>query len=1169
MASSGNRITPMANNMQPRLAGLDQNGVPVINDVAPPLIVPRSSSTQAQKGPSPRSSLTQTPRRKRSTNSAASQRRKFHSASRYTKARSKDHHETKETQNKTSASFQPGGFLGKLNKKYRYGKEAEVSFYTEEELRQLEPVPVPKHKETFLPKPSTPPDTQDVAEQTEEPDVRNAATEIVLKQSTQHTQSDWSKHVVNAQTQSDKLKRKHAKLQVNMDCQHSLLSKTYSGDSDVDERFYEGIDAISRPGESFDAYESSLEVNPDDRNQGGDDFSDINPTDTKKEMVLVNKKHTATQCPNEKCMVVYVMTKDYKVVTEKWTQCDEYEEKNSSNSVHVGGDSGIDTCVDTVVHDEDSYNRSTSAEGIDDDNISSVTSAHDIRVPLLPGIPMESINIIPKSKEFLQNRPYSCSIIDDDVYAENELQPLQCYCKEIITQQTHLKSNNLLIRSTVPVCKVCRLKEVFDKYSIGEDAGLTSMTNTAVHEKGSEREKELIICAKEGAICNDWNKVERSLKQLIDFGMNWDNAKLHGQNGENILQMAILNDSRTVAVNLTEFSDEDTLRRVMYDGITERPNTPPNSLYMAVHMGATEIAKKILHKLELSDRIQLTSRPMPPMKFTRHQNKSIEEEFSSKYCLFRAAENGQVDLFVLLVDQGAPLDLIEKNQSILHKLISLTSTSRSDEWNGMLVSMMKHVIESSGKWWQSDPRMADLARTSDGQDVNKDALEYLLSLQNKNNENVLTYVARRGSPEMLEVVINTPVYCVKSIPSITGAFGYNAYKTNDVDTTLKHDGSAIIDIIIKRSPSTASRMLEIEPFHSMIKDKWNRFHLFHVFWFLGYVLYMVILSLVALNRPLNAASLSDMYQTPADYGRLVGEITVTLSVPIFFVGEVIDAKNDRWTLPYPRQGDGLYRIIAFLFSVGIIVWLGLRFAVDPNEDVVLSLCLFLGWFYCMKFMLAYKWTGFFPIMIQRVLLKDIVRFSIVLILLLVAFVTSMYSAFLATPSVSDYDSFSSSLYSLFKLAVGLQDTESITQSRNRGTSIFLFVLFIILFNILLLNLLIAMMSDTYARTRDSVALSWPWMRANTALVLERRMCPCASLKYYPDDVAMKYGPHQRQFRYRKRKYDKMEMNGDPVVFNKITVEDHFVLVHIRSVQAEEKNRDLRSMTYRTAGSILW
>ena len=163
---------------------------------------------------------------------------------------------------------------------------------------------------------------------------------------------------------------------------------------------------------------------------------------------------------------------------------------------------------------------------------------------------------------------------------------------------------------------------------------------------------------------------------------------------------------------------------------------------------------------------------------------------------------------------------------------------------------------------------------------------------------------------------------------------------------------------------------------------------------------------------------------------------------------------------------------------------------DFHADALLAISFLLAWFYIGCLLMGFRGVGHFIIMIYEIVVNDVFKFGIILGLFLVAFSTAVY---VVVQPVTER-SFSDFQAQLLKSFAWLADggfQEDVVDGVERGKSLVILLLasFTILGAIVLLNLLVAMMGDTYAKVSENAVAKWRLERARIALALERSVPP--------------------------------------------------------------------------------
>lgn len=138
-------------------------------------------------------------------------------------------------------------------------------------------------------------------------------------------------------------------------------------------------------------------------------------------------------------------------------------------------------------------------------------------------------------------------------------------------------------------------------------------------------------------------------------------------------------------------------------------------------------------------------------------------------------------------------------------------------------------------------------------------------------------------------------------------------------------------------------------------------------------------------------------------------------------------------------------------------------------------------------MAAFKPLGMFPIIMHEAIVNAFSGFIWVYALFLIALSTATFAAYqTASEDQEDFpkSSFIRTPHSLFKLTFGLLDTGYELQSRFTYLGLMLFVFYLTYGNIILMNVLIAMVNDTYKKIFDITDKCWIEIQLGYVLLIE-------------------------------------------------------------------------------------
>ncbi|KAE8288933.1 Transient receptor potential cation channel subfamily V member 6 [Larimichthys crocea] len=331
-----------------------------------------------------------------------------------------------------------------------------------------------------------------------------------------------------------------------------------------------------------------------------------------------------------------------------------------------------------------------------------------------------------------------------------------------------------------------------------------------------------------------------------------------------------------------------------------------------------------------------------------------------------------------------------------------------------------------------------------------------------------------------------------------------------LDMVPNYRGLTPFKLAAKEGNIVARGILEVTPVRQLVSLKWNLYgkHYFRLLLLL-YLLYIGTFTLCCAYRPLKDApenytksdmdktirvqkSLNESYVTHEDNLRLAGEIISVLGALVILLLEIPDILRVGAKRYFGQTAlGGPFHVILIGYACLVVLLCVFRACEVQGEAVVMAVCLVLGWCNVMFFARGFEMLGPYVIMIQK-----------------------------EPESVPAYRSFPITLFSQFELSVGLID---LPVDHTIATPPIVHVLhcaFSVVSYILLLNLLIAMMSDTHWRVAQERDELWRTQVVATTLMLERRLPRCL----WP-----RLGVCGLNYGLRERWYLRVEDRNDPML----------------------------------------
>lgn len=186
------------------------------------------------------------------------------------------------------------------------------------------------------------------------------------------------------------------------------------------------------------------------------------------------------------------------------------------------------------------------------------------------------------------------------------------------------------------------------------------------------------------------------------------------------------------------------------------------------------------------------------------------------------------------------------------------------------------------------------------------------------------------------------------------------------------------------------------------------------------------------------------------------------------------------------------KVMYFILDVFIFAWSIMRLTGHEYEATVAVFPLLLGWYSCIYYSIFFEKIFVFMLMLNNMLMSNILYFAIALAFILVGFGTAFGS--LQDPTKMDaHDMFPfwRLLNTLFRQMLALNDIDELMDSFKFPKCARLVMLaFFVIATVLLLNTLIAAMTDTYAEVKGHKVALWYRVKLQMALQVDRPTFKC-------------------------------------------------------------------------------
>nr|XP_020028603.1 transient receptor potential cation channel subfamily V member 2 isoform X2 [Castor canadensis] len=284
-------------------------------------------------------------------------------------------------------------------------------------------------------------------------------------------------------------------------------------------------------------------------------------------------------------------------------------------------------------------------------------------------------------------------------------------------------------------------------------------------------------------------------------------------------------------------------------------------------------------------------------------------------------------------------------------------------------------------------------------------------------------------------------------------------------------------------PQHRHRMVVLEPLNKLLQAKWDLLIPKFFFNFLCYLIYMFIFTAVAYHQP----ALEKLWY----FWRRRLFIWISFMDSYFEILFLVQA---------------LLTVLSQVLCFMTIEW----------YLPLLVSSLVLGWLNLLYYTRGFQHTGIYSVMIQKVILRDLLRFLLVYLVFLFGFAVALVSLSREARSsgvsadhnatetaeprmgqeeeAAPYRSILDASLELFKFTIGMGELAFQEQLRFRGVVLLLLLAYVLLTYVLLLNMLIALMSETVNSVATDSWSIWKLQKAISVLEMENGYWWCRRKK---------------------------------------------------------------------------
>uniref|UniRef100_K1QU13 Ankyrin-1 n=1 Tax=Magallana gigas TaxID=29159 RepID=K1QU13_MAGGI len=583
-------------------------------------------------------------------------------------------------------------------------------------------------------------------------------------------------------------------------------------------------------------------------------------------------------------------------------------------------------------------------------------------------------------------------------------------------------------------------------------------------------------------------------------------TNIPNKRGENILHIAAM--SKHTTPKIAKMIVVHTIETHDWESLNATDSFGNNALHIAAKVAVPEVLWKFrwlrfkdldedgntpLHKAVRSGEDSEGLEIMLDIFEMMNRDGNVNQPNNKKETVLHlAALEGYHNAIKRLIYLKADLEATDsKDNTILHKLIMKMASDPNN--SSRYLRSFEVIAEQSTLWWshKQNLKLYDLGKTLTDR-LHRQAMVYLMTtLKNDMNLSPLILACELGVFEVVSRYLmmknvtffkedDNVLMDVTNIMPMSSEVLSAKYSTGYSSSRIKTELSMLEILLHGVNKERASRILDIPP----MKEIEKIYNVINAVTFtilvLLHITYMGLFSYAGIeiskefrHNPINITTSSSLY--------VLAYIVVPMEPLIFLLYSIMSV----FALIKRRDFTNLVlQFLPFLFYLAfsglVLAWLVLITIQERYQDYVLAICLCFGWTYTITFTRGFKAINCFWRMILNMIVSDIRRFFIVYICVLLAFAFTLHALFQISYSIAEtYPTMADTIFLLFNIMVGMgevfDDNFELGMSTAGRTAWFakvVYVIYLILATIVLLNMLIAMMNDSYKQTLAVQKYHW-------------------------------------------------------------------------------------------------
>lgn len=476
-----------------------------------------------------------------------------------------------------------------------------------------------------------------------------------------------------------------------------------------------------------------------------------------------------------------------------------------------------------------------------------------------------------------------------------------------------------------------------------------------------------------------------------------------------------------------------------------------------------------------------------------------------------ALQCGQLDIYFHLVDNGVDMDLVdpENGNTAIHVLIEVgqRDPTHARKW---LEQLFDH--STTIKWYCRKFKIQPLKYMIQNK---YEMMTHFLQIENKDGFTPLTFAAKLCVCPVLKYMFDCEgVY--KHTKYKLGPFSYLTYNLEEIDPAvarLVQPGKpTVLELLLSCGDEAAVPMLSVQPIRELIKNKWRCYRVPFCIWALCHIIFMLLETYVIVRvfayftktehfgsnstqtirlwnitqempqeKLQSFLSFNSIMDVIVSVIGLIYCFVQVIEVSIMFKGICMNRLFRAYTGYYKAPWSVIfsiteYDIMLFGFWVSTTLWSYIYWTSHSSHeykvtsDLLMCGSLINGWLYTLYFTRIYEAISYFAVMMHHIVRSDLLSFGFIITVIMIGFGTSLFLLFNAgkQPPPTQMATMPDVLNTLFLLMIGngeLDFIDGVTDGYYKAITLLTY-LYLITCTILMLNILIAAVTDTYSAVTE-------------------------------------------------------------------------------------------------------